>query len=97
MNRLAIFASGSGSNFQAFVNAVEENRLHAEISLLVCDQPEARVIGRAHYHHVPCFAFSAKAYESKEAFEKEILKKLREYEIDFVILAGYMRLIDRHY
>ncbi|ABS20639.1 phosphoribosylglycinamide formyltransferase [Bacillus cytotoxicus] len=93
MNRLAIFASGSGSNFQAFVNAVEENRLHAEISLLVCDQPEARVIGRAHYHHVPCFAFSAKAYESKEAFEKEILKKLREYEIDFVILAGYMRLI----
>lgn len=93
MNILAIFASGSGSNFQAFVNAVEENRLHAEISLLVCDQPEARVIGRAHYHHVPCFAFSAKAYESKEAFEKEILKKLREYEIDFVILAGYMRLI----
>ncbi|SCN29894.1 Phosphoribosylglycinamide formyltransferase [Bacillus cytotoxicus] len=90
---MAIFASGSGSNFQAFVNAVEENRLHAEISLLVCDQPEARVIGRAHYHHVPCFAFSAKAYESKEAFEKEILKKLREYEIDFVILAGYMRLI----
>ncbi|EMA6343773.1 phosphoribosylglycinamide formyltransferase [Bacillus cytotoxicus] len=93
MNRLAIFASGSGSNFQAFVNAVEENRLHAEISLLVCDQPEARVIGRAHYHHVPCFTFSAKAYESKKAFEKEILKKLREYEIDFVILAGYMRLI----
>ncbi|WP_242144305.1 MULTISPECIES: phosphoribosylglycinamide formyltransferase [unclassified Bacillus cereus group] len=93
MSRVAVFASGSGSNFQAFVNAVEENRLHAEISLLVCDQPDARVIGRAHYHHVPCFAFSAKAYESKEAFEKEILKKLREYEIDYVILAGYMRLI----
>ncbi|PED06724.1 phosphoribosylglycinamide formyltransferase [Bacillus pseudomycoides] len=93
MRRLAVFASGSGSNFQALINAVEEKRLHAEISLLVCDQPEARVIGRAHYRYVPCFAFSAKEYESKEAFENEILKKLREYEIDCVILAGYMRLI----
>ena len=65
----------------------------AEISLLVCDKPEARAVGRANYHHIPCFAFSAKAYESKEAFEKEILKKLEEYEIDYVILAGYMRLI----
>ena len=67
--------------------------MDAEISLLVCDKPEARAVGRANYHHIPCFAFSAKAYESKEAFEKEILKKLEEYEIDYVILAGYMRLI----
>lgn len=94
MSRLAVFASGSGSNFQSLVNAVEEKRLDAEISLLVCDKPEARAVGRAHYHHIPCFAFSAKAYESKEAFEKEILKKLEEYEIDYVILAGYMRLIE---
>ncbi|MDF9505388.1 phosphoribosylglycinamide formyltransferase [Bacillus cereus] len=93
MSRLAVFASGSGSNFQSLVNAVEEKRLDGEISLLVCDKPEARAVGRAHYHHIPCFAFSAKAYESKEAFEKEILKKLEEYEIDYVILAGYMRLI----
>ncbi|MDM5153105.1 phosphoribosylglycinamide formyltransferase [Bacillus sp. DX1.1] len=93
MSRLAVFASGSGSNFQALINAVEEKRLDADISLLVCDQPEARVVGRAHYHHVPCFAFSPKKYESKEVFEQEILKKLQEYEIDCIILAGYMRLI----
>lgn len=93
MSRLAVFASGSGSNFQALIDAVEEKRLQADINLLVCDQPEARVIGRAQYHGVPCFAFSAKEYQSKEIFENEILKKLREYEIDCVILAGYMRLI----
>lgn len=97
MSRLAVFASGSGSNFQSLVNAVEEKRLDAEISLLVCDKPEARAVGRANYHHIPCFAFSAKAYESKEAFEKEILNKLEEYEIDYVILAGYMRLMGRLY
>jgi len=53
MSRLAVFASGSGSNFQSLVNAVEEKRLDAEISLLVCDKPEARAVGRAHYHHIP--------------------------------------------
>ncbi|WP_020062892.1 phosphoribosylglycinamide formyltransferase [Bacillus sp. 123MFChir2] len=93
MSRLAIFASGSGSNFQALVDAVEAGRLDAQLSLLVCDQPGARVIERANNHHVPCFSFSAKAYESKEGFEQEILTKLQEYEIDWIILAGYMRLI----
>ncbi|WP_242223926.1 phosphoribosylglycinamide formyltransferase [Bacillus cereus group sp. BfR-BA-01380] len=93
MSRLAIFASGSGSNFQALVDAVEAGRLDAQLSLLVCDQPGARVVERANNHHVPCFSFSAKAYESKEAFEQEIVKKLQEYEIDWIILAGYMRLI----
>ncbi|MEH6888549.1 phosphoribosylglycinamide formyltransferase [Bacillus sp. JJ864] len=93
MSRVAIFASGSGSNFQALVDAVEAGRLDAQLSLLVCDQPGARVVDRANDHHVPCFSFSAKAYESKEAFEQEIVKKLQEYEIDWIILAGYMRLI----
>ena len=65
--------------------------MDAEISLLVCDKPEARCwTGKLSSYSV--FCFSAKAYESK-AFEKEILKKLEEYEIDYVILAGYMRLI----
>ncbi|PGZ97247.1 phosphoribosylglycinamide formyltransferase [Bacillus pseudomycoides] len=93
MSRVAIFASGSGSNFQALVDAVEDGRLDVQLSLLVCDQPSARVVQRANDHHVPCFAFSAKDYESKEAFEQEILKKLQESEIDWIILAGYMRLI----
>ncbi|CAG9612379.1 Phosphoribosylglycinamide formyltransferase [Bacillus rhizoplanae] len=93
MSRVAIFASGSGSNFQALVDAVEDGTLDAQLSLLVCDQPSARVVRRANDHHVPCFAFSAKDYESKEAFEQEILKKLQESEIDWIILAGYMRLI----
>ncbi|MGG2094031.1 phosphoribosylglycinamide formyltransferase [Bacillus sp. S13(2024)] len=93
MSRVAIFASGSGSNFQALVDAVEAGKLDVQLSLLVCDQPSARVVERANDHHVPCFAFSTKDYESKEAFEQEILKKLQESEIDWIILAGYMRLI----
>ncbi|MED3965267.1 phosphoribosylglycinamide formyltransferase [Niallia taxi] len=93
MKNIAVFASGSGSNFQALVNAVETNELQASIKLLVCDKPKAYVVERAANHSIDVFAFSAKDYPSKVAYEMEILQKLKDYEIDLIILAGYMRLI----
>lgn len=70
MSRLAVFASGSGSNFQSLINAVEDKILDANISLLVCDKPEARAIGRAHYHHIPCFPFQRKHMSQKKHLKK---------------------------
>ena len=70
MSRLAVFASGSGSNFQSLINAVEDKILDADISLLVCDKPEARAIGRAHYHHIPCFSFSNASFDPYAFAEK---------------------------
>jgi len=93
MKNIAVFASGSGSNFQALVNAVETNELQASIKLLVCDKSKAYVVERAANHSIDVFAFSAKDYPSKAAYEMEILQKLKDYEIDLIILAGYMRLI----
>lgn len=72
---------------------VEEKRLDVEISLLVCDKLEVCVVGWVNYYYILCFVFLVKVYELKEVFEKEILKKLEEYEIDYVILVGYMWLI----
>ncbi|MFB4165450.1 phosphoribosylglycinamide formyltransferase [Alteribacillus sp. JSM 102045] len=91
--KLAVFASGSGSNFQAIVDAVEEGRLQAEISLLVCDKPGAYAEKRAQTHGISVFSFHPKEYSGKAAFEEEIVKQLRQQEIDMIILAGYMRLI----
>ncbi|MGG0720122.1 phosphoribosylglycinamide formyltransferase [Robertmurraya massiliosenegalensis] len=93
MKKIAIFASGSGSNFQAIIEAVKKGELHADISLLVCDKSGAYAIERAKNEQIPSFVFNAKEYESKEAYEKEILKKLQKHEVDFIVLAGYMRLI----
>lgn len=93
MNNIAVFASGSGSNFQALVNAAENNELQASIKLLVCDKPEAYVVERAANHGIDVFAFTAKDYNSKAEYEFDILQKLKSYEIEWVILAGYMRLI----
>ncbi len=92
--KLAVFASGSGSNFGAIMEAIRDQRIQgAEIVLLVCDKPGAYVLERAASYEVPTFVFSAKDYPNKVAFETEILRQLDEAGVELIVLAGYMRLI----
>jgi phosphoribosylglycinamide formyltransferase 1 len=93
MKKIAVFASGSGSNFQAIVDAVKEGQLEATISLLVCDKVGAFAAERARKENIPTFVFDVKEYSSKKDYEMDILKNLKKYDIDFIVLAGYMRLI----
>ncbi|MBO1000362.1 phosphoribosylglycinamide formyltransferase [Bacillus sp. SD075] len=93
MKRLAVFASGNGSNFQSIAEAIKSGKLEAEICLVVCDREDAYVLERAKLENIDSFSFSAMNYSNKTEYELEILEKLRHYEIEFIILAGYMRLI----
>jgi len=91
--RMAVFASGNGSNFQALVDAIEGGQLHATMELLVCDRPSAKVVERAAQAGVDTFLFTPKQYPNREAYEMEILQQLKEKKVDLVVLAGYMRII----
>ena len=91
--RIAVMASGSGSNFQAIVDQVQKGKLDVSIELLVCDRPQAFVVERAKEAKVPVFAFNPKEYESREAYETLILKELQDRQVDLVVMAGYMRII----
>ncbi|HEY0826672.1 MAG TPA: phosphoribosylglycinamide formyltransferase [Bacilli bacterium] len=92
--RIAIFASGGGSNFQAIVDAVKQGRLDVSIKLLVCDRPKAGVISRAEAAGIPSFIVRAKDYPSRVELDKDIVRQLDEAgPIDLIVLAGYMRLI----
>lgn len=93
MKNIAVFASGSGSNFQAILDAVNEGSLQANVKLLVCDRPGAYVIERAEQNSIPYFVFSAKDFPNKEAFELRILQELKNEDIEYLVLAGYMRLV----
>ncbi len=96
MKNIAVFASGSGTNFEAIVNAVEKGLIKdAKVLLMVCDKKDAFVITRAKNHNVEQFVFNAKDYKSKEEFETIIVNKLNELKIDLVCLAGYMRYIGK--
>ncbi|MFB5762904.1 phosphoribosylglycinamide formyltransferase [Paenibacillus medicaginis] len=92
--RVAVFASGQGSNFQALVDAAADGRLGgAEVKLLVSDKPAAAVVGRAQAAGIECYTFQPKNYATREDYEQELVSMLREKEIDLVVLAGYMRLL----
>ena len=93
MKNIAVFASGSGTNFQAIIDAVQTGSLEAQINLFVSDKPNAYSIERAAHNKIPAFVFQAKNYESKEEYETEILHELKAKNIDLIVLAGYMRLI----
>jgi phosphoribosylglycinamide formyltransferase-1 len=91
--RIAIFASGEGSNFEAIVRACQQGRIDAECVLLVCDKPGAKVVERAERLGVESFVFSARDFESKAAYEAEIVRRLDEAQVELVCLAGYMRIV----
>ena len=76
MKRLAVFASGNGTNFEAIVSAAERGELPARVVLLVCDRPGARVVERAAAHGIETLAFAPKEYASKADYEAEIVRRL---------------------
>lgn len=92
-HKIAIFASGYGSNFEAIATAAFAGVIPAEISLLVCDKPSARVVEVAREKGIPSFVFSAKDFASKQEYEREIVAACRKAGVELICLAGYMRIV----
>ncbi|WP_334332946.1 MULTISPECIES: phosphoribosylglycinamide formyltransferase [unclassified Companilactobacillus] len=91
--RVAVFASGNGTNFETIAGSDELKKLGLEIELLVCDQPQAKVIKRAEKYHIPVFVNQLADYENRGAYEQAIVEKLKPLKIDYIFLAGYMRVV----
>ena len=93
MMRLAVFASGEGSNFEAIVQACSDGRLDAQVVLMVCDRPGAPVVQKAALRGVESFVFSPREYACKADYETQILSRLKALDVDLICLAGYMRIV----
>jgi phosphoribosylglycinamide formyltransferase-1 len=93
MKKIAIFASGNGSNFQAILDEIEHENLIAEIAVLVTDKPDCFAVKRAQRHNIPVFSFNPKSYTSKEEYEKEMVSILLKKNVTLIVLAGYMRIV----
>ncbi|MDN5293910.1 MAG: phosphoribosylglycinamide formyltransferase 1 [Eubacteriales bacterium] len=92
---LGVLASGRGSNLQAIMDAIAEGRLDARVRVVVSDREEAMALERARSAGIPAFYVNPRAYPNKEEYEQEILRLLQKYEVELVILAGYMRLVGK--
>lgn len=93
VTKFAVFASGSGTNFQAIYDAVQEGKLAGEAVLVVTDKPDAFIVERAEKAGIATLAIKPSSFSSKSAYEQTILEKLTEINVEWIVLAGYMRLI----
>ena len=83
---IAVFASGSGSNFQAIAEAIEQGELQATIRLVVTDKQDAYVVERAKTKGISVLAIRPKDFSSKQAYEAAILEELEEKEVEWLEL-----------
>ena len=91
---LAVFASGTGTNLQRFIEETREGGcIPARLALVVSDRPDCYALERARAAGIPTFAFDPRAYPDKSAYEREVLAALRSRDVAWIALAGYMRII----
>lgn len=90
---LAVFISGDGSNLQSLIDAAKAGRLSAKIVLVVSSRADAFGLKRARREGIDSVVYKVKDYPSPEAAETELLKILEHYKVDFIALAGYMKMI----
>lgn len=93
MTNIAVFASGSGSNYEAIQQAINDGAINATVKLVVTDKPNAYVIERAKKFGITVLALSPKDFDSKAAYEAAILAELQKLQVEWLVLAGYMRLV----
>ncbi|MEN9580544.1 MAG: putative Phosphoribosylglycinamide formyltransferase [Pseudomonadota bacterium] len=95
MARLAVLVSGSGSNLQAILNAVEARTIAAEVAVVISNKPGVRALERAVKAGVPALCLSHQNYPSREAFDAALVTELKARNVDWVVLAGFMRLLTK--
>ncbi len=91
--RLAVLASGRGSNFDALCRAIENGNLNAEIRVLISDKKEAPALEKAKSRGIKPIYIEPADYPDRDEYEKAIVKELHDCDINIVALAGYMRLV----
>lgn len=88
--KMAVLASGNGSNLQAMIDAIREHRLDAELRIVISDQPKAYALERAKAVKIPTALIASK---EREVFEQELASQLRQSGAEWIVLAGFMRIL----
>jgi phosphoribosylglycinamide formyltransferase-1 len=90
---IGVLISGSGTNLQAIIDAIEAKRLDAEIKLVLSNRSEALGLSRARSHGIPTEVLDHRKFPSRESYDQAIVDLLRARGVELVALAGFMRLL----
>ncbi|PSO87094.1 MAG: phosphoribosylglycinamide formyltransferase [Cyanobacteria bacterium SW_11_48_12] len=90
---LGIMASGSGSNFEAVAQAIADGQLNAQIQVLIYNNPDAKAAWRAQQWGVPAVLCNHREYGSREDLDRSIVEALQRHQVEWVVMAGWMRVV----
>lgn len=91
MLKIGVLVSGGGTNLQAILDAIDDGKItNAKVSLVVSNNPNAYALERAKKHGIEAVCVSPKQFENRESFHEALLKKLKESQVDLVVLAGFL-------
>ncbi len=91
--RLAVLVSGSGTNLQAIIDRIESGELNARIVCVISNKADAYALTRASKHGIPVVVHENTAFPERQAYDTATVQILRGYEVNLVILAGFMRIL----
>jgi len=90
---LGVLVSGNGTNLQAILDAIAAGRIDARVGLVISNKPGVKALERAARAGVPSVVISHREHPSREAFDAELVRALREAGVEWVALAGFMRIV----
>ena len=93
MKRIAVLASGRGSNLKAILKAAKKGEIAGKIALMISDRADAPALDIAREGGIKALHVDPKTYRSRESYDQVLINTLKEEEIDLIVLAGFMRLL----
>jgi phosphoribosylglycinamide formyltransferase-1 len=91
--RIGVLVSGSGTNLQSIIDRIADGTLSAEIACVISNNSGAFALERARKHGIPALHVDHRLFSGREGYDAVLVETLREYKVDLVVLAGFMRII----
>jgi phosphoribosylglycinamide formyltransferase-1 len=91
--KLGVLVSGNGTNLQAVIDRIESGGLSASIACVISNKLQAFALERARKHAIPAIHLGYKGFDSRETYDAELVRVLKEHDVELVILAGFMRIL----
>jgi phosphoribosylglycinamide formyltransferase 1 len=93
----AVLASGHGGNLQAIIDAVKAGKIKARLTAVISDKKDAYALHRAQQAGIPAVHMDPKDHPDRESYDRAVIDRLHGFKADFVVLAGYMRLVSIYF
>ncbi|OYO84489.1 formyltetrahydrofolate-dependent phosphoribosylglycinamide formyltransferase [Lachnotalea glycerini] len=96
MLNVAVLVSGGGTNLQAIIDGIDKSEItNTQIKVVISNNKNAYALERASQYHIPAKCISPKDFASRELFNEELLKTIERYEVDLIVLAGFLVVLSK--